>query len=90
MPGPYSDVVLLIGESHPSPGDLVLLAPYTVVRRGGNTSDHARWSLSWAYQSTTVPAPVTQAPPKRDVVVRSFVDIDREVQSAKEWRDIWT
>ena len=62
-------------------GDVVLLSPLTVFKLSRNSSEHSRWSLCWTYQSTSRPALYKDA----CAIVRSFEDIDREVQTALEW-----
>ena len=94
--------LLLRGVLSHIAGDVVLMSPFAVHRMDANHSEHARWSVLWTYQNAAqegpsigLPSPQprhTHADPDtaaRDIILRSFTDIDREVQSAKEWAELW-
>jgi hypothetical protein len=61
------------------PGDLLLFSSLLVTRN--SASQDAAVGLEWTYQDSAKPTLAAS----EGHIVRSFVDMDREVQSAKEW-----
>lgn len=65
-----------------APGDIVLFSNLLAHRAHPNTSqDTVRWSLDWRYQDASKPT----LRPLQGHIARSFYDLDKEVQTAKEW-----